>query len=57
MEYAIERLKSGTYTPGQIDTAWSDAIKQDFLKWIRQHPDLPPMSREGLDNFMKNRAW
>ncbi len=56
-QFAIARLKAGVYTPGQIDTAWTDAIKQDFLKWINQNPDLLPMSREELDNFMKNRTW
>jgi regulator of RNase E activity RraA len=56
-EFAIQRLKAGVYTPGQIDTAWTDAIKQDFLNWIKQNPNLVPMSREELDNFMKNRTW
>jgi 4-hydroxy-4-methyl-2-oxoglutarate aldolase len=56
-EFAIQRLKAGVYTPGQIDTAWTDAIKQDFLNWIKQNPNLLPMSREELDNFMKNRTW
>lgn len=56
-QFAIARLKAGVYTPGQIDTAWTDAIKQDFLKWISQNPNLLPMSRAELDNFMKNRTW
>jgi 4-hydroxy-4-methyl-2-oxoglutarate aldolase len=56
-KFAITRLKAGVYTPGQIDTAWTDAIKQDFLKWLKENPDLLPMSREELDKFMKNRTW
>lgn len=56
-EFAIARLKAGVYTPGQIDTAWTDAIKKDFLNWINQNPDLLPMSKEELDNFMKDRTW
>lgn len=56
-EFAIQRLKAGVYTPGQIDTAWTDEIKKDFLNWIKQNPNLLPMSREELDNFMKNRTW
>ncbi|MEX2232965.1 MAG: RraA family protein [Cyclobacteriaceae bacterium] len=56
-EFAIQRLKAGVYTPGQIDTAWTDVIKQDFLNWIKQNPNLLPMSREELDNLMKNRTW
>lgn len=50
-------LKEGKYTPGQIDGRWADEIKQDFLKWLDENPDLLPMTREELDEFMKNRTW
>lgn len=55
--FGHQRLKEGIYTPGQIDGRWSDEIKQDFLKWIDDNPDLLPMSRKELDEFMKNRTW
>jgi len=51
------RLKEGTYTPGQIDGRWTDDINKDFLNWIDKNPDLLPMSREDLDEYMKNRTW
>lgn len=51
------RLKEGTYTPGQIDGRWTDDIKEDFLNWIDENPELLPMSRENLDEYMKNRTW
>jgi regulator of RNase E activity RraA len=55
--FGIQRLREGIYTPGQIDTQWSDEIKEDFRQWIDDNPDLLPMSREELDAFMKNRTW
>jgi 4-hydroxy-4-methyl-2-oxoglutarate aldolase len=55
--FGHQRLKEGTYTPGQIDGRWSDEIKDDFLKWIDNNPNLLPMSREELDEYMKNRTW
>jgi 4-hydroxy-4-methyl-2-oxoglutarate aldolase len=55
--FGHQRLKEGTYTPGQIDGRWSDEIKEDFLKWIDNNPDLLPMSRKELDEFLKNRTW
>jgi regulator of RNase E activity RraA len=51
------RLKEGKYTPGQIDSQWTEAIKQDFLKWLDQNSDLLPMSKEELDVYMKSRTW
>jgi len=29
-------LKKGTYTPGQLDTTWTDEIEADFAKWAEQ---------------------
>lgn len=56
-QFGISRLREGKYTPGQIDTRWTDEIKQDFLGWLDANPDKLPMSRSELDAFMKNRTW
>ena len=55
--FGHQRLNEGTYTPGQIDGRWTEDIKKDFLNWIDEHPDLIPMSREELDEYLKNRTW
>lgn len=56
-KFAITKLKAGVYTPGQIDTAWTEAIKKDFLKWVKENPGLVPLTMEELENFMKDRTW
>ena len=33
-KFGHQRLREGVYTPGQIDTQWTEAIKTDFLKWL-----------------------
>jgi regulator of RNase E activity RraA len=55
--FGHQRLREGKYTPGQIDTAWTDEIKKDFLQWIKDNPDKLPMTKEELDKFMKDRNW
>lgn len=50
-------LKQGVYTPGQIDGKWSDEIKTAFLKWVEENPDELPMTKENLDNYLKDRTW
>jgi len=55
--FGHQRLREGKYTPGQIDTQWTDEIKKDFLKWINDNPSKLPMTREELDKFMKDRNW
>lgn len=56
-KFGIEMLKAGKYTPGQIDNQWTDAIKNDFLKWLDKNPNEIPMKRADLDAYMKNRTW
>ncbi len=56
-KFGHQMLREGVYTPGQIDGRWSDEIKQSFLKWLDENPDQIPMSREELDEYMKNRTW
>lgn len=56
-QFGHQRLREGKYTPGQIDTQWTDAIKKDFLQWLDSQGDKLPMSRQELDQFMKNRTW
>lgn len=56
-EFGITRLKEGKYTPGQIDTRWTEEIKADFLGWLEENPEKMPMSKEELDAFLKERNW
>jgi regulator of RNase E activity RraA len=56
-QFGHAMLKSGKYTPGQIDNEWPAAIREDFLKWLGEHPGEMKMTREQLDNFMNKRTW
>ena len=56
-QYGHQMLREGKYTPGQIDTNWTDEIKQNFLSWLEKNPDKLPMSRAELDAFLKDRTW
>jgi regulator of RNase E activity RraA len=56
-DFGHSMLRNGTYTPGQIDAAWSDEIKTAFLTWLDNNPDKLPMSRKELDEYMKERNW
>ena len=55
--FGHQRLREGKYTPGQIDTRWTDDIKQDFMRWIEQNPGKVSMSKAELDQFLKAKNW
>lgn len=55
--FGHQRLREGRYTPGQIDQAWTEAIRNDFLRWFDENSRRLPMSRKELDQFLKDRNW
>ena len=55
--FGFERLKSGTYTPGQIDGRWANNIEKDFSGWLRDHIDELPVPKEQIQELLKERTW
>ncbi|MBK9931147.1 MAG: RraA family protein [Saprospiraceae bacterium] len=53
--FGHQRLIEGKYTPGEIDTRWTEEIKKDFLGWLSSQK--LPMTRAELDAYMKDRNW
>ncbi|MGH2564325.1 MAG: RraA family protein, partial [Ginsengibacter sp.] len=56
-KFGFEMVKSGKYTTGQIDSQWTEEIKQNFLNWLDQHPELGKMTKAKLDDIMSKRTW
>jgi len=55
--FGHQRLREQVYTPGQIDTRWTDEIERDFSKWLNDHIDELPVAREQIQEFLKTRTW
>jgi len=53
------RLREGKYTPGQIDSQWTDEIRKDFLEFIKTYDgDFKlPMNEEQFERYMTERNW
>jgi regulator of RNase E activity RraA len=56
-KFGFEMVRTGTYSTGEIDSQWTDAIKTAFLKWLEKHPELGKMTREEVDKMMSKRTW
>jgi 4-hydroxy-4-methyl-2-oxoglutarate aldolase len=56
-EFGHQRLREKKYLAGQIDSQWTDEIKKDFLNWLNNYPGKLPMSKEELDNYLKDRNY
>ncbi|RKN82483.1 RraA family protein [Ulvibacterium marinum] len=55
--FGIGRLKEGKYTPGQIDSKWTDEIEKDFSQWLKSHMDELPVPKEQIQELLKKRTW
>ncbi len=56
-EFGHQRLKEGRYKAGEIDSQWSEEIRKDFIDWINHYPGKLPMTRQELDNYLKERNY
>lgn len=55
--FGITRLKEGKYTPGQIDSKWTDEIEKDFSQWLEDHIDALPVPKAQIRELLKKRMW
>jgi regulator of RNase E activity RraA len=55
--FGHERLREQKYTPGQIDSRWSDEIEKDFSKWLNEHIDKLPVPKAQIQEYLKERTW
>ena len=51
--FGFQRLREKKYTPGEIDTKWTDEINADFNQWLNVYPDDKlPMTRKELQDYL-----
>lgn len=55
--FGHQRLREGTYTPGQIDAQWTDAIRADFFGWLEANIDTLPVPRARIQQILTDRNW
>jgi BASS family bile acid:Na+ symporter len=46
-------LTAGHYRSHQLESQWTDEIKNHFIKWLEQHPSEPSLTREQLEIFLE----
>jgi regulator of RNase E activity RraA len=55
--FGHQRLREQKYTPGQIDSRWSDEIEKDFSEWLNSNIDKLPVPKEQIKELLKQRTW
>lgn len=55
--FGHQRLREGTYTPGQIDSRWTEEIQRDFYGWLEANIDTLPVPRSRIQEILSERNW
>ena len=50
--FGHQRLREQKYTPGQIDSRWSDEIEKDFSQWLNTNIDKLPVPKEQIQELL-----
>jgi hypothetical protein len=58
-EFVHERVRARVYTPGQVDSRWTEEIEKDFLSWVTQgdRQSRLPVPLERMQDFLRERTW
>lgn len=56
-QFGHQRLRDGTYTPGQIDTRWTEEIRADFFSWLETNIDDLSVPRSTIEEILRTRTW
>ena len=55
--FGHEMLREGRFTPGQIDTRWSEEINEAFYGWLDENQTALPVPQERIREIMEERLW
>ncbi len=56
-QFGHQRLREGRYTPGQIDSRWSEEIQNDFFGWLEENIDSLDVPESRIREIMESRTW
>ncbi len=56
-QFGKQRLAEELYTSGEIDRRWEEHIERDFSGWLEDHMDELSVSKEAIQEMLKERTW
>ena len=55
--FGHQRLREGRYTPGQIDSRWTEEIQTDFFTWLEENIDALDVPESRIREILSDRTW
>src|SRR5690606_19088894 len=56
-QFGHQRLREGRYTPGQIDSRWTEEIEADFFGWLEENLDALDVPESRIREILSDRTW
>jgi regulator of RNase E activity RraA len=55
--FGHQMLREGKYTPGQIDTRWTDDIREAFFQWLEQNRSQLSVPASVIDELLRTKEF
>lgn len=55
--FGHQMLREGRFSPGAIDSEWTEEIDDAFAQWLRQNRDDLPVPPSRIDELLETRGW
>ncbi|HTF21402.1 MAG TPA: hypothetical protein VK658_25165 [Chryseolinea sp.] len=55
--FGKEMMQQNKFSAGDIDSQWSNEVREAFTQWLINHPEERQISRKQLDEFLAKRTW
>jgi len=52
-EFERKLLQEGNYPSGEIHGDWSETIKNEFRKWVKEYPKKLTLTQEEIEAYLK----
>ena len=55
-QFGFQRLHEGVYTPGEVDSRWSEEMEKDFTQWLKDNIDNLSVPKKQVQEILKKRT-
>jgi regulator of RNase E activity RraA len=55
--FGKDMMQQNKFSAGEIDSQWSNEVREGFIQWLKTHPEERQISRKQLDEFLSKRTW
>lgn len=56
-QFGHQMLREGRFSPGQIDSQWTEEVETAFAQWLENNKKELPVSEKRVEELLETRTW